>query len=390
MKNLSNGIVLIALVLLSPFVNAQSAPPLKIGVVVTLSGPAAIWGQAMLYAAEMAAEDVNAKGGLDVGGKKQKVELVVYDDKFKSDETITAVNRLIFEDKVRYIIGPMGTAPALAATPITEKNKVIVMTMAFGPKAINPEKPFSFRPSLTPSETSQALINWTVRNKSVKKVGALLPNDETGQQVARDLESAYKVAGAQLAIKEFFERDRLDMVPLITRVIAFGVDAIDLDGLAPPTAGLIVKQARELGFKGTFIRTGGPATQEIVNVAGAAAAEGMTVASFIDPASPPIKAYADRYRTKYGKEMNGFSPAFYDGTHMLLSAISKTGNTADTDAVRGALEGIKGFKGIVGTLDWTGKEAYGINHQIAAPFLISEVKDGKEVIRARCVQTDCK
>jgi branched-chain amino acid transport system substrate-binding protein len=329
-------------------------------------------------------------GGLAVGDKKQRVELVVYDDKFKSDETITAVNRLVFDDKVHYIIGPMGTAPALAATPITEKNKVLVMTMAFGPKAINAEKPFSFRPSLTPSETSQALINWTVRNKSVKKVGALLPNDETGQQVARDLEAAYKAAGAQLAVREFFERDRLDMVPLITRIIAFGVEAIDLDGLAPTTAGLIVKQARELGFKGTFIRTGGPATQEIINVAGVQAAEGMTAVAFVDPASPSIKAYAERYRKKYNKEMNGFSPAFYDGTHMLLAAISKVGNPANTEAVRNALEATKDYNGIVGTVNWTGKEAYGINHQVSAPFLISEVKDGKEVIRARCVQTECK
>src|SRR3546814_12759817 len=79
-----------------------------------------------------------------------------------------------------------------------------------------------------------------------------------------------------------FERDRLDMVPLLTRLMAQGVDAIDLDGNAPATAGLIVKQARELGFKGLIIRSGGPATPEIIKVAGKQATAGMVVYAPID------------------------------------------------------------------------------------------------------------
>nr|WP_319016857.1 ABC transporter substrate-binding protein [Diaphorobacter aerolatus] len=91
--------------------SAFAQEELKIGAIVTLSGAGAAWGQAMLYATELAADDVNAKGGLDVGGKKYKVKVVPYDDKYQAGEAVTAANRLVFEDKVKYVIGPVGSAP---------------------------------------------------------------------------------------------------------------------------------------------------------------------------------------------------------------------------------------------------------------------------------------
>ncbi len=96
------------------------------------------------------------------------------------------------------------------------------------------------------------------------------------------------------------------------------------------------------------------------------------------------------YFTKYKKRMNGFSPAFYDGTHMLFQAMAAAGTTTDTDKVRVALENIKDFKGMLGTLNWTGNEVYGAAHQISAPFYIARVQDGQEVIEATCSLTECK
>lgn len=382
--------IVIAVSLLCIAGAASAQEELKIGAIVTLSGAGAAWGQGMLYAAELAADDVNDKGGLEVGGKKYKVKVVPYDDKYQAGEAVTAANRLVFEDKVQYVIGPVGSAAALAVAPITEKNKVVMMTLGFTDKALSADKPFSFRPTLTTMETSQPQIDWLVKAKGIKKVGGLFPNDETGQQIAQDLEKAYVKAGAQLGAKEFFERERVDMVPLLTRLMARGVDAIELDGNPPGTAGLIVKQARELGFKGLIVRSGGPSTPEIVNVAGTQATNGMLVNTPIDPANTAVKAYADRYFAKYKKRMNGFSPAFYDGTRMLFQAMVTAGTTTDTDKVRVALEDIKDYKGLLGTLNWTGKGIYGSNHQLSSPFYLASVKDGQEVIEATCSLDGCR
>lgn len=370
--------------------SASAQEELKIGALVTLSGPGAAWGEGMMRAAELAAEDVNEKGGLEVGGKKYRVTVVPYDDKYQANEAVTAANRLVFEDQIKYIVGPVGSAPVLAIQPITEKNKVIVLTLGFTAKALGADKPFTFRPNITTGEMSQPQINWVVKTRGVKKVGGLFPKDETGEQIAKDVEAAYARAGAELSSKEFFERDRVDFVPLLTRIMASGVDAIELDGNSPTTAGLIVKQAREIGYTGLIIRTGGPATQEIVNVAGKDAAEGLIVHTPIDPQLASLKGYIDRYETKYKQPMNGFSPFFYDGVHMLFRAMQKAGTVNDTDKVRAALEEIDEYDGVLGKLRWTGKEVYGINHQVDAPFYVAEVKNGEEVIIARCTVAGCE
>ncbi|MBO1114646.1 ABC transporter substrate-binding protein [Bordetella petrii] len=381
---------LIFVILAGAAFSAHAQDTLKIGVLASLSGPGAPWGQAILYGTQFAADDVNAKGGLKVAGKSYKIELVAYDDKYQASEAVTAANRLIFEDKVKFIMGPMGGATALAIGPTVEKHGVLTTTMAFTPLALGPDKPLTFRPVLTTSETAGVQVAWAVKKYGLKKVGGLFPNDETGQKIVVDLENAYTKAGVPLAAKEMFERDRLDMVPLLTRLMAQGVDAIDLDGNAPATAGLIVKQARELGFKGLIIRSGGPATPEIVKVAGTQATEGMVVYAPIDPSNQAVADYAQRYRKAHNKPMNGFSPSYYDSANMLFQAISRAGTITDTKKVADALAAMHDYPGILGTLNWTGKEAYGIDRQVNMPFYVAEVHQGKEVIVAKCTLAACK
>lgn len=376
---------LITSVLLSGFaLQASAQETLKIGAVVTLSGAGAAWGQAMKNAAELAADKVNAAGGLEVAGKKYKVQIIPYDDKYQAGEAVTVTNRLVFEDKVKYMIGPTGSAPTLAAQPITEKNQVITSTLGFTDKALSADKPFSFRPVNTTMEFAEQQIAWLVKNLNIKKAGALFPNDESGQVIARDLEQAYVKAGSAMVAKEFFERDRVDFVPLLTRMLARGIDAIELDGNSPATAGLIAKQARELGFKGKIVRTGGPATAEIIGVAGKEASEGMMVYAVLDPSNASTKAYLDAYAAKYKTAVNGFSPAYYDFTNMLFEAMRRAGTVTDSQKVATELGNLKDFDGALGKLSWTGKARYGSNHQLAVPFYIAEIKNGAEVIRARC------
>lgn len=381
----------VVLSLALPARHAVAQETLKIGAIVTLSGPGAAWGQAMKNAAELAADKVNAAGGLEVAGKKYKVEVVAYDDRYQAGEAVTVANRLVFEDKVKFIIGPTGSAPALAVQPTTEKNGVLTSPLGFTDKALSAAKPLSFRPVLTTMEFAEPQIAWMIRNQGVKKAGGLFPNDESGQVIARDLDAAYKRHGGELAAKEFFERDRVDFTPLLTRMLARGIDTIELDGNSPATAGLIAKQSRELGFKGRIVRTGGPATAELVAVAGKEASDGMIVHAAIDPNLPSTRAYLDLYLARYKVLPNGFSPAFYDFASMMFEAMRRAGTTTDAARVAGELEKMKDFPGVLGKLNWTGKASYGIDRQMAVPFYVAEIKGGVETILARCTVADgCK
>jgi len=364
---------------------------LDVGVIATISGAGAGWGQAIQHGVELAAKEVNEAGGLEVDGKKYKINVITYDDKYQAGEAVTAVNRLVHQDKVKFIIGPVGSAAAVAIKPVTEKNEVIMSTMAFSEKILNENSPFTFRANVTTVEFAQPQIDWIVKKYGIKKIGSFFPNDETGLQVSKDVEKAYGNAGVELVGKEFYERDRVDFVPMLTRLMGLDVDAIELNINAPSSAGLIVKQARDLGFEGLFIRTGGPSTQEIVNVAGEDASEGILVHTLIDPDLATTQAYMQKHKENYTQAMNGFSPSFYDTARMIFEAIKQANTVDDTKAVVAKLENIKDFDGAAGKISWTGQDTYGINHQISTPFYVAEVVDGQEVIRARCtVETGCQ
>ncbi len=367
-----------------------SAETLKIGVVATLSGAGTAWGMSMQGAAELAAEDVNGKGGLEVGGKKYKVEVVVYDDKYKAADALTAINRLAFDDNVKFVVGPVGSAPALAILPVTSENKIITMTMAFTPKALSPDYKYSFRPVIPSDVFSAPQIRWVVEKLGGKRVGGLFPNDESGQQVGAANEKAYEAVGAKFVAKEFFERERVDFVPLLTRVLAQNIDVFELDGNAPQTAGLLVKQLREMGFKGPIIRTGGDATADILKVAGKAASENVYVHQPIDLASPSIEQYTKRFEDKYKIPLNAFSPFFYANLQMLFEAMRKAGSVTDPDKVRTAMLSLKDYDTVLGKVNWTGQAQWQSNQQLDAPFYVAVIKDGKPVVQARCTPAKCE
>lgn len=369
---------------------AASAETLKLGVLATLSGAGTAWGMSMQGAAELAAEDVNGKGGLEVGGKKYKIEIVAYDDRYKAADALTAANRLIFDDSIKYMVGPLGSAPALAVLPVTTENKVITMTMAFTPKVLSPDLPYSFRPVLPTEIFSDPQIKWVVQNLGVKRVAGLFPNDESGQQVGADVERAYVAAGATFATKEYFEREQVDFVPLLTRVLTHNIDAFELDGNSPQTAGLLVKQLRGLGFKGPIIRTGGDATADILKIAGPEASENIYVHQPIDPTSPPMIEYTKRFETKYKIPMNAFSPFFYANLQVMFAAMTKAGTVTDTDKVRSAMLGLNDFDTILGKVSWTGQDLWKSNQQLNAPFYVAQLKGGAAAVVAKCTPKECR
>jgi branched-chain amino acid transport system substrate-binding protein len=304
---------------------------------------------AMQGAAELAAEDVNSKGGLEVAGKKYKIDVVTYDDHYKAADALTAFNRMVFDDGIKFVVGPLGSAPALALLPVSTENKVITMTMAFTPKALSPEYKYSFRPVIPSDVFSNPQVKWVVDKLGAKRIGGLFPNDESGQQVGAANEAAYQAIGAKFVAKEFFERERVDFVPILTRVLAQNIDAFELNGNSPQTAGLLVKQLRELGLE-----------------------------------------YTKRFEAKYKVPLNAFSPFFYANVHMLFAGMQKAGTVTDPDKVRDAMLGLKDFDTVLGKVNWIGEAQWKSNQQLDAPFYVALIKDGTTRVVAKCTPSKCE
>jgi branched-chain amino acid transport system substrate-binding protein len=357
---------------------------MKLGVIAPLSGTGAGWGLALRAGAELASDDTNAKGGLEVAGKKYKIEVIPYDDKYQGQAAADAANRLIFMDKAKFIIGPMGSAAGLAAQEIIEANKVLFVGNSFTTKFLGPKKLFSFRTTMTMAEFSLPMLKFLKEKyPNAKKMAILGPNDETGYEVTGFNLKAHEAVGHEIVFRDYFERGTVDFMPVLNKIFALKPDVLNLDGSNPGDCGLIVKQARQMGFKGLIIKVGGPGTPEMLKVAGKELMEGFIYYSPINPDDPKIQEINKKYNAKFPPPMNGFTPQFYDGTLWLFEAIKKAGTLADTEKVRQALEGLS-FDGVyTGRMSWTGKETYGIDHQVKFPFYVMVVKDGRETVLGR-------
>lgn len=357
---------------------------LKIGVIAPLSGTGAGWGLAIRAGAEMAAEDVNNAGGLKIGNKVYTIRVIPYDTKYTSQGGADAANRLVYEDNVKFIVGPMSSAAAIAAQEITEPNKVIMIGDSFTTKFLSPNKLYSFRCTMSAEDFARPMQRWFAEAyPEVKRIAIVGPNDETGWEVSESDKKGHEAAGHEIVFQDYYERGTQDFTPLLTRAVASRPDAIDLDGSNPGDAGLMVKQLREMGYTGLIIKTGGPGTPEMLGIAGAAAMEGYIYYSPMNPDDPKVMELNKRYEAKYPPPMNGFTPSFYDGARLLFSCIEKAGTVENTDAVKEALENTTSFEGLSGTMTWSGKESYGINHQLVFPFYVGKVQGGKETIIAK-------
>ncbi|MEY4713173.1 MAG: hypothetical protein RIS88_2623 [Pseudomonadota bacterium] len=360
---------------------AAQTETLKIGVVSALTGPGSEWGLAQDGGIKIAAMEANARGGLKVGNKTYKIEVVSYDDQYKAALAVTGATRLIEQDKVKYVVGPMGSASALAIKPLFEQNKVLAIIGAFSEKALDPNTKFAFRGFPTQVEFAGPIVGWLKKNKpELKTVAQIEPNDETGWFSQKLLKENHEAAGYKLVATELFERSLKDFQPVMTRILASRPDVIELGTTPPGTAGLMIRQARELGFKGQFVKIGGPGVPQIVSAAGKDFAEGLLCYAAADVTTKNYKELQGKYEKVLKPPMNEITVYFYDAARMLLEAMQAAGTVDDTEKVRAMLAKAGPYAGIQGTIRWGGQKTYGVNQQILTPTFIGMIKNGEQVI----------
>lgn len=370
------------------FQSRAEAKELKIAVITALSGAGAEWGRGIMRGAELAIEEVNAKGGVSIGGEKYKIVTVVYDDKYTAAGGTAAAHKAVFDDKVKFIIGPISSASGLAMQDITEKNKVIIMGDTWAREFLGPQKPYTFRVFMTSTEAAPGMARWV--KKAFPNANAVIPvasNDASGWSISKDYVEAYEKVGMKIITKEFPERVTKDYYPILTRIKGKDPDIIQECAMGVGAAALLTKQRKELGIRAPVIGGAWVDPDQFVRSAGGPEfAEGYTYPVVFDRNSkdPVILDFIKKFKKKYGEKepMETVDPSFYSGTKLFIAALEKAGST-DPDKVKEALESIQEFEGLLGKMRWTGKATYGIDHQIQQTPYIAQIKNGKEVIIGR-------
>ena len=358
---------------------AQGGCELKIGSMGPMSGGAAQWGLAMDAAARMAAAEVNAKGGLQIGDKKCHVTVVAYDSKYTAEGAAAGSNALAAQG-IHFIIGPVGAPEATGIKPILGRNQQLAWNGSYAKDALAPRYPLMFHLGPGPGGWATSVIQEALKYWKIKTVALVAPNDQGGTDIVTVDEVAYKELGIKTT-SEYYQRGTTNFAPIITRLLASNPDAVDTASSPPGDAGVIVKQLRLAGFKGPIGRDGGPGTEEILRVSG-----GMTVLKDFywysgPPDTPQTKAIDTEYKKLMGKDQTFGASLWGDlpGARMTLKAISIAGTMTDVQKVAAALRHLPVDDPNLGKGVWAGQKQFGIAQELMFPFGVGIIKDGKEV-----------
>jgi len=362
---------------------ARADEDVKIGVIAALSGGGTAWGVGLQRGVQIALDEVNAAGGLTIGGKTHKFSIIAYDDQYNAAQAKVAVDRLVQQDRVKFLMGPVGSPGALSSLTVTQPAKVIQFVDGYAPGILKNDfnAAYIFRADNSNLEFSDPVVAWVKESMpQVRKIGMIAPNDATGQAAVPTLIAAYKKQGFDVWI-DYYERGTKEFTPVLIRMMAQNIDLFDLNSAAPGDAGLMLKQVRQVGFRNTVMQAGGAGVDEIVAIAGPLA-NGFIKYDVFDETQPQAKPLLDAYAKKYSGPMNGMVPIYYNATQILLEAIRRA-DSLDTTRIRDEIEKLEGWTTkLYGPLRWGGQAAYGNKHQILLPFYMKEVTGRTTKVRA--------
>jgi branched-chain amino acid transport system substrate-binding protein len=369
------ALLLTCMVMAAP---ALAKDTIKIGAILAVTGPAAFLGAPEAKTLEMMVDEINKKGGIQ--GKQ--VDLIIKDTGASPEKALSFAKQLIEEDKVLAIIGPSTSGETMKIKSVAEDGKTILLSCAAAEVIVNPVAKYVFK---TPQMDRDAVIKIFQQMKYMKlsKAGVLSSNTGFGKAGKEQIEKLAPEYGIQIVANEVYDKAATDLTAEVTKVKASGAEAI-INWSIEPAQAIVIKNARQLGFKGQIFQSHGFGNIKYVEAAGEAA-EGVIFPAgrllVVDklPENHPQKAvlmkYKKDYEAKFKEEASTFGGHAYDAMLILTKAIEKAGST-DKEAVRNAIENLKGIVGTGGVFTFSAQDHNGIDIK-AFSFEMLTVKKGK-------------
>jgi branched-chain amino acid transport system substrate-binding protein len=332
-KNLNRrvlvGGITAALLALSGAASAQADKPLRIGFSMARTGMLANATPSQANTYELWREQVNARGGMDVGGTKRKVEFVTYDDQSNPAQAVRIYEKLITDDKVDLLLAPWGTPFHLAIAPVLEKFKFPVVGNTAASVALRQVKPgyIWFPTSAIPDRIGTELTAMLKAQgaKSVAVIANVLPFTK---EIKNAVEPELKKAGIDIKLSTEYPPDVKDMTATLTQVKAAKVDAV-LALAYPGDSVLYAKQAKELGIDAPFQFVAiGPSDAFFPKAVGAPSADGVVTIAHWSPRTEwkGSQAFYDSYVKKFGEDPDFLNSALaWMSLEILEVAVAKNG-----------------------------------------------------------------
>lgn len=379
MKQTMKKLVAGAALVLGAF-GALAADPIKVGSVLSVTGPAAFLGDPELKTLQQYVDEINKKGGV-IG---RPLQLVHYDDGSDANKANGFAKRLIDDDKVDVMVGGTTTGATMSMVPLVERAGIPFISLAGAVVIVEPVKKHVFKTPHTDRMAAEKVFE-DMKKRGLTKVALLSETSGFGQSGKKETEAVAAKYGVTLVANETYGPKDTDMSPQLTKIRnTAGVQAVFVFGLGQGPA-IVTKNYKQLGINLPLYQSHGVASDEFLTLAGPAA-EGVRLPSPAqlipeqlpanDPQKAVVTAYANAYKAAYKTDVSTFGGYAYDGLMLAVDAIKRAGST-DKAKVRDALEATKGFVGTSGTFNMSPTDHMGLD---LSAFRMLEVKNGNWTI----------
>lgn len=360
MKNgkLLIGLVLLVGMLLSACAGGGAGDVIKVGGIGELTGDIPAVGASFKNAAEMAVQEINDAGGLEVGGKKYQVELIIEDNAGKADQSASAATKLITQDNVVAIIGPNASRYAIPASEIAESNQVVLIS----PWSTNPKttlkgdttepKQYVFRAAFIDPFQGRVVAKFALDNLGAQTAAVLYDvASDYNKGIAEFFKQTFEESGGQVVAFETYTTGDKDFTAQLTKIKDTNPDVIFLPNYYSEVP-LQIQQGKRLGVAVPFLGSDSWGSSELISLCGTDC-EGYYFSTHYaaDNATPVAKKFIEAYQAKYGNVPDDVAALTYDSFGLLWQALQGAGKV-DRQAVRDAMASISNFEGVTGTMQF--------------------------------------
>lgn len=334
--------------------SADNANEIKIGLNYELSGDAASYGQSSVDGIMIAFDEINAAGGIN--GKK--IVPVQIDNKSDSAESTSVATRLMTQEKVVAQLGPATSGDFMATIPVAMQNQVpIVSASATADKGVTVDdkgnvNEFVFRLCFNDSFQGVTMANFAINNLETKKAVIIKDtSSDYGKGLAEVFRATFEELGGQVIAEEGYVGKDKDFNAILTSIKGKDFDVIFIPGYYTE-AGLIIKQARDLGIDAPVLGGDGFDSPVLLELAGVEALNNVYYSNHYSSLDqdPLVQEFIAKFQENKGTAPNAFNALGYDLGRFIADAIERAGSS-DSVAIKDALKSTKGFQGVTGTFD---------------------------------------
>src|SRR5512139_1399193 len=299
--------------LASVFAAGAASAQVKVGAVLSVTGPASFLGDPEKKTLELYVDEINAKGGVN----GQKLQLVVYDDGADANAARTFASRLIEEDKVVAMIGGTTTGATLAMMPLFEEAQIPLISLAGAIQIIEPVRKWVFKTPHTDTMACEKIFA-DLKRRSLTNIAIIAGADAFGKSMRDQCVAVAPKAGITIAHEETYGPGDTDMTPQLTNIKGkAGVQAVVNTGFGQGPA-IVTRNYRQLDIKLPLYQSHGVASKQFISLAGPAAegvrlpAAALLVGDKL-PANDQQKPVVEQYKKTYEQKSGGQPVSTFGG-----------------------------------------------------------------------------